>query len=243
MNKNAILAYGATAYTIFFLTFLYMIGFLANVGVGKSIDSGEPFPPGLAIIIDLFLIALFALPHSLMARPEFKKWWTQHIPKEIERSTYVLVASLLLLFLFWQWRTVYITLWHFEQPIIRAVLWGLFLAGWGIVLLSTFLINHFDLFGLRQVWLHFKEQEYTHLPFVTPLLYKLVRHPLYTGFLLAFWATPEMSLGHFIFAAAMTAYIVLAIPYEERDLETYHGDAYAEYKRKVPKLIPFMKPK
>ena len=243
MNKNAILAYGAAAYTIFFLTFLYMIGFLANVGVTKSIDNGEPFPPGLGVIINLFLIALFAVPHTVMARPEFKKWWTQYVPKTIERSTYVLIGSLLLLFMFWQWRTIYITLWHFETPVFRAVLWAFFLLGWLIVLVSTFLINHFDLFGLRQVWLHYKDKEYTHLPFGTPLLYKIVRHPLYAGFLIAFWVTPDMSLGHFIFAAAMTAYIVIALKYEEHDLESFFGEAYTEYKRKVPKLIPFMKPK
>jgi protein-S-isoprenylcysteine O-methyltransferase Ste14 len=176
-----------------------------------------------------------------MARPEFKRWWTRFIPTPVERSTYVMATNLVLGLMFWQWRPMGGILWNFEQPLVRAAAWSLFAVGWLTVLVTTFLINHFDLFGLRQVWLYFRGRPYTHLPFATPGPYQIIRHPLYVGWLLAFWATPTMTMAHFVFAAAMTAYILLAIRYEERDLVSFHT-GYREYRRRVPMLIPRIYP-
>jgi methanethiol S-methyltransferase len=194
---------------------------------------------GTAIAIDLGLLALFALQHSIMARRWFKAAWTRVVPPPLERSTYVLFSSLALIALFWGWRPLGGSVWAVQDPTARVILRTLFASGWGLVRVVTFLIDHFDLFGLRQVWLFATGRLYTPLPFVTPGPYRLVRHPLYVGWFLAFWMTPTMTLSHLLFAVATTTYILVAIQFEERDLVHYHGDAYAEYRRRVPMLWPF----
>ncbi|MFZ5556056.1 MAG: methanethiol S-methyltransferase [Pseudomonadota bacterium] len=238
MKRFLILVYGVTSYAVFFLTFLYAAGFVGNLWVPKSIDAAPEVPFLNALVTNLGLLALFAIQHSLMARPEFKKLWTRVIPEPTERSTYVLASSLALIALFWFWEPMGGTVWTITDPVGRGVMYALFASGWLLVLVTTFLINHFDLFGLRQVWLHFRGKPYTPLRFVTPGPYRLVRHPLYVGWLLAFWATPAMTAAHLVFALATTAYILLAIRLEERDLEAVHGDDYANYKQRVPMLVP-----
>lgn len=239
MARVLAFVYGAVCYLIFFVTFLYAIGFVGNVVVPKSIDSGREVNFTQSLIIDAVLLGLFAIQHSAMARPGFKKMWTKIVPRVVERSTYVLLASLTLALLFWQWRPLLGVIWEVRNPTLALILQIVFFAGWGIVLISTFLINHFDLFGLRQVYLY---KNYTYLGFSTPFWYKAVRHPLYLGFIIAFWATPRMTLGHLVFAITTTAYILVAIQLEERDLVSYYGDPYLEYRRKVSMLIP-MPPK
>ena len=232
-------AYGSFSYLIFLGTFLYALGFVGNFGVPRTLDGEARAPLFVAFAIDAALLALFAVQHSVMARKWFKQWWTRVVPRPLERSTYVLFSSLALIFLFWQWRPLGGVVWSVENPAGRVVLWGLFAFGWGLVLISTFLINHFDLFGLRQVWLYLLGRPYTALRFGTPGPYRLVRHPLYVGWLFAFWATPTMTLAHLLFSVATTAYILLAIRFEERDLSREHGESYEAYRRSVPMLVPF----
>ena len=240
MSKRALFfAYGVVSYLIFLATFLYAVGFVGNFGVPTTLDGPPSGPLWSALAVDVGLLTLFALQHSLMARPWFKAWWTRFVPKPVERSTYVLFSSLALILLFWLWRPLGGTVWVVEDPLGRLVLLGLFAFGWALVLVSTFLINHFDLFGLRQVWLELRGRPYTHLRFATPGPYRIVRHPLYVGWFFAFWMTPTMTLAHLLFAVATTAYILVAIQFEERDLVREHGDDYERYRRDVPMLVPF----
>jgi len=243
MRRIIAFIYGVTCYLIFFSSFLYAIGFVGNFLVPKSLDSAPEMTFGQALLVNVGLLGLFALQHSIMARPAFKQWWTKFVPPPVERSTYVLFSSLALLLLFWQWQPMGGTIWHVENSMGRLLLYGLFTFGWLLVLVSTFLINHFDLFGLRQVFLYLRGKEYTFLKFATPGPYKLVRHPLYVGWFFAFWATPTMTAAHLVFAVLTTAYILIAIQLEERDLLASH-EAYAEYRRRVPMLVPrFFAPK
>ena len=232
-------AYGLASYVVFLGTFLYAIGFIGNLGTPTALDGPANLPFVIALAINAGLLTLFAVQHSVMARPWFKERWTRLVPKPIERSTYVLFSSLALIVLFWQWRPMGGEVWSVSDPAARVILRALFGFGWLLVLVSTFLINHFDLFGLRQVWLYFTGRPYTGLGFSTPGPYRLVRHPLYVGWLFAFWMTPTMTLAHLVFAIATTSYILLAIQFEERDLVTAHGPAYEEYRRRVPMLVPF----
>ena len=229
------------AYLTFLVTFLYAIGFVWDVVVPKTIDTGVPAPAGVALAIDLLLMSLFAIQHSVMARKPFKRWWTQYIPKSVERSTYVLLSSLTLLLLFWQWRPMPAIVWHVEEPEIAAAITGLSYLGWVIVFTSTFLINHFELFGLHQVVNNLAGRDMPAPTFRTPLYYKFVRHPLYLGFIIAFWAAPTMSVGHLLFAAVTTAYIFFGIMLEERDLIDLFGDEYRNYRRRVSMLVPWRK--
>ena len=239
MSRILVSLYGVLSYIIFFLSFLYAIGFVGNLLVPKTIDSGDVTAIVPSLIINVVLLALFAIPHSVMARPAFKQWFTRYIPVAIERSTYVLVSSLLLFLLYWLWQPITGVIWNIESAVGSMILMGIFWVGWLIVLLSTFMTNHFDLFGLRQVYINFKGQEYSHLEFRMIGLYKLCRHPLMLGFIVAFWATPTMTTGHLLFSVATTAYIFIALQFEERDLLTFFGDTYKSYKEKVPMVFPY----
>ena len=239
LKRIIFFAYGIFSYLIFLGTFLYAIGFIGNFGVPTTLDGTPTRPLGVAFLIDAGLLTLFAVQHSVMARKWFKDWWTRIVPKPLERSTYVLFSSLALILMFWLWHPLGGVVWSIDDPFGRIVLRVLFGFGWALVLLSTFLINHFDLFGLRQVWLYLRDQPYTALRFGTPGPYRLVRHPLYVGWLFAFWSTPTMTLAHLLFSVATTAYILIAIRLEERDLVREHGESYEAYRRSVPMLIPF----
>ena len=239
MQRVLIFIYGVISYAIFFGTFVYAAGFVGNIFVPKAIDSAQQIPLAQALLINLGLLLLFAVQHSLMARPFFKRWLTRYIPQAAERSTYVLISSLLLIALFWFWEPMGGTIWNVESEAGRILLHSAFAFGWLLVLVSTFLINHFDLFGLRQVWLNLKNRPYTELEFKMPFVYRLVRHPLYLGWLFAFWATPTMTVAHLVFAAATTAYILVAIQLEERDLMRVHPE-YADYREAIPMIIPFL---
>ena len=243
MAQVLTLIYGLVAYVVFLGAFLYAIGFVGNLGIGditvpKSIDSGATSAPVPSLIVNLLLMSAFAIQHSVMARPAFKRWWTQIVPKPIERSTYVLLASLLLLLLYWQWRPLPDVVWDTTGTALGTVLLGLYGLGWVIVLLSTFMINHFDLFGLRQVTLYFQRQPYSQVSFVTRGLYKVIRHPIMLGFIIAFWATPTMTVGHLLFAAVTTAYILIAIQFEEHDLMAADRATYERYRAHTRMLIP-----
>jgi protein-S-isoprenylcysteine O-methyltransferase Ste14 len=237
MSGILTLAYGTLSYLVFFLTFLYAIGFVGNVAVPKSLDSLPTDPWPTALLVDLALLGLFAVQHSVMARPGFKRLLTRVVPAAAERSTYVLASSLTLILLFSQWRPLGGLIWDVQHPVGRGALYGGFAVGWALVLIATFAINHFDLFGLRQTWRAFRGRPQAALPFTTPVLYRIVRHPLYVGWLFAFWSTPTMTVTHLLFAVVTTAYILVAIRLEERDLLHAHPE-YAEYRRRVPMIVP-----
>lgn len=238
MKRFLMLGYGAGCYLVFLGVFAYSIGFVGNLVVPRSVDHGVAAPAAEALLVNLLLLGLFAAQHSVMARPWFKRWWTRLVPEPIERSTYVLMTTLVLALLFWQWRTMPAIVWDVTWSPARAALWMLFALGWVTVLLSTFLISHFDLFGLRQVYLAWRETPYRSLGFRTSMLYRAVRHPIMLGFIVAFWATPTMTAGHLLFAVGTTGYILVAIRLEERDLTANLGEQYRDYRDRVPMLVP-----
>ena len=239
MGKFVAFLYGLVAYLVFFGSFLYAIGFVTGIVVPKTLDSGPFAPIGEALITDLLLLGLFAIQHSVMARKEFKRWWTQFVPASVERSTYVLFSSLLLILMFWQWRAIPTVVWQVTNQSLAQALLGLSLAGWLIVLLGTFLINHFELFGLHQITNNLTRRSMPAPQFKTPFFYKVVRHPIYVGFLIAFWTTPIMTTGHLLFSAMTTGYIIIGTLLEERDLIATFGDDYRHYRKRVSMFIPF----
>ena len=230
--------YGIVAYLAFLGSFLYAIGFVGNLVVSKTIDSGPEGPLSHALLINVVLLGVFAIQHSVMARPGFKTWWTRFVPTSVERSTYVLLSSLSLFLLYWKWEPMTGVVWTVENPAGRLVLQLLFWLGWAQVLISSFLIDHFDLFGVRQVLIRLRGEEYSPIPFRETALYRFVRHPLLLGFLIAFWATPQMTHGHLLFSVATTGYMLVGILLEERDLVKHLGDDYAQYRREVRMLLP-----
>ena len=239
MSRSLTMLFAAVAYAIFFATFLYLIAFVGNIAlVPRTVDIGPEAPLALALAINVGLIALFGIQHSVMARQGFKAWWTRVIPESAERSLYVLMASAALIILFSLWRPIEGTVWSVTNPLGETILWALFALGWGIVLVSTFLLNHFELFGLQQAWLHLRGREAQPQQLRQPLFYKWIAHPLYSGFFLAFWATPQMSYGHLLLAAGMSVYMLMAIPYEERDLTGLYGEDYTRYRRGVGMILP-----
>ena len=241
MGRLIAFLYGLASYLVFFVAFLYAVGFVGGLVVPKTIDTGIAGSAGEAFIVNLLLMSLFAVQHSVMARKQFKQWWTQFVPKPVERSTYVLLASLALLLLFWQWRPMPAVVWQIDNPQIAGAIVGVSFVGWLLVLTSTFLINHFELFGLHQVVNNLAGQDMKAPTFKTPVLYKLVRHPIYLGFIIAFWAAPTMTVGHLLFAAVTTTYIFVGIFLEERDLIELFGDEYQRYRERVAMLVPWRK--
>lgn len=244
MKKSMIFIYGILAYVIFLITFLYAIGFVGNMVVPKAIDSGTELALLPSIVINVILLTVFALQHSIMARPAFKKWFTTIISPAMERSTYILLSSLALLLIYWQWQPITTIVWETHNKISVTLMTGLFFLGWTIVLLSTFMINHFELFGLAQIFNNLKNRQTPNPKFQTNFLYKIVRHPIMLGFLIAFWATPRMTVGHLLFTIVTTLYILIAVKYlEEKDLKKAIGEKYETYQKEVPMLIPFTKRK
>lgn len=243
MSRVAYLLYGLVAYLLFFAAILYGIGFVANLIVPKGIDGGELAPLSIAIVVNLLLLLLFAIQHNIMARPWFKDWWTEYVPRPIERSTYVTASSLILLLLYWQWRPMPAIVWHVENSLGRCVLWIFYFTGWALVFASSFAIDHFELVGLRQVWNHFVGREPAPPAFSERFLYHWVRHPLMLGFIIAFWAAPTMSEGRLLFAAVTTIWILIAIQMEERDLAASLGDPYRQYRQRTPMLLPWIMPR
>ncbi len=238
MKRLLLVTYGVVSYAVFLAAFLYAIGFVGDIAVPRSVSHGIAAPLGQAITVNAVLLGLFAIQHSVMARPAFKRWWARFVPGPAERSTYVLVASLLLILLYWQWRTMPTVIWNVTSTPGRLAVWGLFWLGWATALVATFMINHFDLFGLRQVYLAWRAKPYTHLGFRATGLYRLVRHPIMLGFVIAFWAAPTMTAGHLFFAIGTTAYILIALQFEERDLTSELGARYGQYRAEVPMLLP-----
>ena len=241
MGRVIAFLFGTVSYLVFFGTFLYAIGFVGNLIVPKSIDSGAEASSGKALLINVVLLLIFGVQHSVMARPEFKRAWTRIVPTVIERSVYVLFASSALILLFWQWRPMTGVVWNVENQVGRFVLLAVFAIGWLTVLLSTFMINHFELFGLRQVYYHSRNAAAPELSFQTRAFYKFVRHPIMLGFIIAFWFTPDMTWGHLLFASVTTVYMIVAIQFEERDLVNVHGQAYEDYRKEVSMLLPIPK--
>lgn len=242
-QRSVVLLYGTISYLLFLGAFFYVPGFMLNILVPRAIDTGIAGSLGEALLVNLLLLTGFAIQHSGMARPGFKAWLTKLLPEPAERSTYVLISSLLLYVLFWQWRPIPGVVWQVDHPVGASILMGLCIAGWFLVFFATLLIDHFDLFGMRQVVLHFQGKPYTHRPFATPSLYKYIRHPLYLGWFVFFWATPQMTVGHLLFAVVTTAYILVAIRWEERDLVHSLGDAYRRYRETTPMIFPFYRPR
>jgi methanethiol S-methyltransferase len=241
IGRVAAFLYGSITYLIFLVTFLYAIGFVEDLIVPKTLDGEATGPAGEALIVNLLLMTAFAVQHSVMARPQFKRWWTRFVPPSVERTTYVLFASLVLALLIWQWRPLPAPVWQIADPLLARALMGLSFAGWLIVLTSTFLINHFELFGLHQVANNLTGRPMPAPRFRTPLFYRFVRHPIYLGFIIAFWAAPTMSVGHLLFAAVTTAYIVVGLSLEERDLIAVFGEEYRRYRGRVAALVPWRK--
>jgi protein-S-isoprenylcysteine O-methyltransferase Ste14 len=238
MNRFLAVGYGAVSYLAFLAAFLYAIGFVGNIAVPRSIDHATAAPVGQAVAVNVLLLGLFAVQHSLMARPAFKRWWTRFVPDCVERSTYVVAASMALFVVYWQWRTMPTVIWHVSSPVGRLALWSVFWFGWVTVVAATFMISHFELFGLRQVYLAWRREPASNTGFRASLLYRVVRHPLMLGFIIAFWAAPTMTAGHLLFAIGTTGYILIALRLEERDLTAALGDQYRQYRRDVPMLLP-----
>ncbi len=243
MRRLAFFAYGIISYALFFVSFLYLIAFVGNFEVltfvPKTIDSGAPGPLGTAVMVNLGILVLFGVQHTVMARPGFKVAWTKIVPKPIERSTFVNFTTVILVLLFWQWRPMTDIVWQVENAAGKNVLIGIYFGGYLLVLFATFMIDHFDLFGLRQVFLCLLGKKYTHPPLATPMLYRIIRHPILLGWMIAFWATPTMTYGHLLFAIGTTTYMLIAIPFEERDLAALLGEEYRHYRARTPKLLPW----
>ena len=239
MSRAAALVFAILAYAIFFATFLYLIAFVGDLSIApRTVDVGPDSPLAIAIAIDVALIALFGLQHSVMARQGFKRWWTRFVPRPAERSVYVLAASLALILLMSLWRPIDTIVWNVGDPMVSDLIWAVFWLGWGMVLLSTFLLNHFELFGLQQAWFYARGREASPPEFRQPLFYRWIRHPLYLGFFIAFWATPEMTAGHLLLAVGMSAFMLIAIQYEEKDLVAWFGKDYEDYRQRAGMLLP-----